>query len=390
MEIVKNLTRASTILAGLAAISACSLVGPFQADRNFDNRIYAGGGLLGSNLDPDTDSAPGVSVDSSASGGGSLLLGYDLNNRFSVEGHVADLGQADLAPSGSVSYQVAGVSALVYGLNDRRARGQRRGFSGYGRLGVGALNNDAEQVDFERVNDAHLLVGAGAEYGFDNGLAARLEAVLHDEDARFVQLALLYRFGTDNRRRSTPVASPKAPEVPVVEAPVVKAPAIVTPAPLPETQPLVREIAPAVLPDSDNDGVSDALDSCADTSEGNPVDDVGCSLFDGVIEGVNFKSGSDELTPESAVILTDVVAKLNDFPDVRLAIKAHTDNAGEAVGNLRLSRRRALSVARYLIENGIRGSRLRPQAFGESEPIETNETAEGRASNRRVEFAVVQ
>lgn len=341
-----------------------------------------GAGLLGSDLDPDTDSAPGVSVDSSSSGGGSLTLGYDLNNRFSVEGHVADLGEADLAPSGSVSYQVAGVSALVYGLNDRSARGRRLGLSGFGRVGVGALDNDAEDVDFNRVNDIHLLIGAGAEYGFKNGLAARAEAVFHDEDARFLQLALLYRFGTDNRRRSVPAAR--------AEAPVVEAPAIATPAPFPETTPLVREVAPVVIADSDEDGVPDTLDSCADTSQGNPVDDVGCSLFDGVIEGVNFKSGSDELTPESAAILMDVVVKLDEFPDVKLAIMAHTDNAGEAVENLRLSRRRALSVARYLVENGIRGSRLRPQAFGESEPIETNETTEGRAANRRVEFAVVQ
>lgn len=383
MDIIKNLTQASVVLAGLATISACSSVGPgpFQADRNFDNRIYVGGGLLGSNLDPDTDNAPGVSVDSSGSGGGSLTLGYDLNNRFSVEGHVADLGESDLAPNGSISYQAAGVSALIYGLNDRSARGQRLGLSGFGRVGLGALDNDAEQVDFNRVNDVHLLIGAGAEYGLDNGLAARAELVLLDEDARYVQLGLLYRFGTNNQRRAIPAERAKAP-VPVVEAPA----AVVTPAPFPEVQPRPREL---VAVDSDDDGVPDTLDSCAGTSLGNPVDDAGCSLFDGVIEGVNFKSGSDELTPEAAIVLNDVVTKLNAFPDVTLAIKAHTDNAGDAIENLRLSRRRALSVARYFIGEGVRGSRLRPQAFGESEPIETNETAEGRASNRRVEFSVV-
>ncbi len=389
MDIIKKLTRASTVLAGLATISACSSVGlggPFQADRNFDNRIYAGGGILASSLEPDTDAAPGVSVDSSGSGGGSLLLGYDLNNRFSVEGHVADLGDADLAPDGSVSYQVAGLSALVYGLNGESARAQRRGLSGFGRLGLGALDNDSEGVDFDQVNDFHLLIGAGAEYGFNNGLAARAELVAHDEDARYVQLALLYRFGTDNRRRVNPPQAPKI-EVPVVP-PTVDVPVVVTPAPLPDTRPVER-IAPVVI-DSDNDGVPDTLDSCADTSVGNPVDDAGCSLFDGVIEGVNFKSGSDELTPEAEVVLMDVVTKLDAFPDVKLAIKAHTDNSGEAVQNLRLSRRRALSVASYFVEQGIRGSRLRPQAFGESEPIETNETAEGRAANRRVEFSVVQ
>jgi outer membrane protein OmpA-like peptidoglycan-associated protein len=71
-------------------------------------------------------------------------------------------------------------------------------------------------------------------------------------------------------------------------------------------------------------------------------------------------------------------------------IRAYTDNVGSATSNLQLSRRRAIAVARYLIEAGISGSRLKPQAFGESNPRATNLTSLGRAANRRVEFSILQ
>ena len=62
---------------------------------------------------------------------------------------------------------------------------------------------------------------------------------------------------------------------------------------------------------------------------------------------------------------------------------------GSATSNLQLSKRRAISVARFLVDEGISGSRLRPQAYGESKPRISNATKQGRAANRRVEFTVL-
>ena len=380
--------KAAVSLALIAALTACSLPGVFQPDRDFNRRVYVGAGGLLSDLDPDTSRATGVSVDDSNSAGYSLSLGYDISNRFSVEGHYADLGTADLSPSGSIDYQVGGLSALVYALGSEEGRGRREGFSVFGRLGVGFLDNDEEGVEVRRVNDVHVLGGAGLEYGLTNGLAARAEFVAHEADARYVQLGLLYRFGArDPRTRSTPVAPPVTPPVTeqAVEPVVPPEPeAQTTPVPIPE--PFVAE--PVV--DSDADGIADNNDACLDTAAGTPVDNTGCDVFTGVVEGVTFLPNSAELTDSAADILSNVAQTLIAYPQIRIAIKAHTDNSGDAETNLQLSKRRALAVARYFVESGISGSRLRPQAFGESEPRTTNQTPEGRADNRRVEIEIIE
>jgi OOP family OmpA-OmpF porin len=121
-----------------------------------------------------------------------------------------------------------------------------------------------------------------------------------------------------------------------------------------------------------------------------PVDNTGCELFAGVVEGVNFESGSDVLTAEAQQVLNDVAQTLGEFPVIRVSIDAHTDNQGSAQSNLQLSKRRAVAVARYLVEQGVAGNRLKPQAFGESQPIASNADASGRARNRRVELQVLQ
>ena len=104
------------------------------------------------------------------------------------------------------------------------------------------------------------------------------------------------------------------------------------------------------------------------------------------MEGVEFASGSDQLTPDARNILGGVVDVLNQFPQARISIGAHTDSQGNGEQNLLLSRSRAIAVTRFLVEQGIDGSRLSPRAFGETQPIQTNTTAAGRAANRRVEF----
>jgi OOP family OmpA-OmpF porin len=145
-----------------------------------------------------------------------------------------------------------------------------------------------------------------------------------------------------------------------------------------------------VQADGDNDGVVDELDQCPDTSEGLPVDSSGCDTLSGAIDGVNFESGSDKLTAGAQQRLAEVAQTLNQYTEIRVAVAAHTDNQGSAESNLQLSKRRAIAVARYLVEQGVAGNRLRPQAYGESQPLTSNATASGRATNRRVELQVVQ
>lgn len=348
------------------------------ADNAWNRRVYGGIGLGLSSLQPDTSDVTGEDVKESGSAGAQLTFGADLNKWFSVEAHMAALGEAGLTSGGSIGYQTLGLSALAYAGKNRHYF-NRQGFSGYGRLGFGLLKNDpSPEINFEQVNGAHLLLGAGLEFASRKGLAVRGEIIAFDTDVRYGQLSLLYRFGNRERVRESIVEAPTP--VPVSKpAPVIaKKPAPVI-APIPAVA--VRKV------DTDVDGVNDTIDRCPNTQPGVAVDNVGCDLFSGVIEGVNFNSGSADLTPNAQGILSGVVSTLNKFPSVKLTIMAHTDNQGDSNANKNLSKQRARSVAVFLVRNGVSASRLKAFGYGEDRPMDTNDTAQGRSRNRRVEFS---
>jgi len=144
-----------------------------------------------------------------------------------------------------------------------------------------------------------------------------------------------------------------------------------------------------LLDDADNDGVADAEDQCPDTANGQIVRDSGCSLFFGAIENVDFPANAYLLTSESRESLAELVQGLEDHPGVVISLGGHTDNRGKAVDNLELSKQRVIAVVRYLVANGIDPERLKPYGYGESRPIMSNATGEGRAKNRRIELSVV-
>ena len=86
--------------------------------------------------------------------------------------------------------------------------------------------------------------------------------------------------------------------------------------------------------------------------------------------------------------LDRVLDILNANPTANIEIGGHTDNIGPIGGNIRLSERRANAVRDYLIFGGIEASRLTAVGYGPDQPIASNDTAEGRAANRRIEFTV--
>ena len=107
-----------------------------------------------------------------------------------------------------------------------------------------------------------------------------------------------------------------------------------------------------------------------------------------VTYGIRFATGSDVVLPESAPVIRQVAAWLQANPTAKLTITGHTDNVGGAASNLDLSRRRAASVARVLTEQfSIAADRLSPQGKGDTQAVADNAKPEGRAMNRRVEFA---
>jgi OOP family OmpA-OmpF porin len=94
-------------------------------------------------------------------------------------------------------------------------------------------------------------------------------------------------------------------------------------------------------------------------------------------------------TADSVAILDQAIDTLKRYPNVRVEVDGHTDSVGTDAYNQKLSERRAHGVYDYLTSHGIEASRLDgPKGFGESQPIDTNDTAEGRQRNRRVELKV--
>jgi OOP family OmpA-OmpF porin len=109
-----------------------------------------------------------------------------------------------------------------------------------------------------------------------------------------------------------------------------------------------------------------------------------------VLRGVNFDFDKSAIRPDASVILDEVVSILSGKPDVRVRVAGHTDATGPDDYNQGLSERRAASVRKYLVEHGVADSRLASIGFGESSPITSNDTREGRALNRRVELEVLE
>ncbi|MCB9263085.1 MAG: OmpA family protein [Flavobacteriales bacterium] len=142
--------------------------------------------------------------------------------------------------------------------------------------------------------------------------------------------------------------------------------------------------------DSDNDGVPDKDDKCPNTPKGVKVTKSGCSEVAETVmilaKNIYFETDSDVLKAESYESLDKVVKIMNDYPKSTLDIQGYTDNTGGADHNLDLSKRRAASVKAYLEGKGIAASRMTSNGFGEANPVATNNTAEGRALNRRVEL----
>jgi OOP family OmpA-OmpF porin len=106
------------------------------------------------------------------------------------------------------------------------------------------------------------------------------------------------------------------------------------------------------------------------------------------LRGTHFAFDSAKLTAEGESILEQAVAVMNKHPQINVRIEGNTDSIGSDAYNMALGQRRADSVESYLVAQGISASRLSTASFGESKPVASNDTDEGRAQNRRVELIV--
>jgi OmpA-OmpF porin, OOP family len=229
----------------------------------------------------------------------------------------------------------------------------------FAKVGAADITEEVQTRNFgqDSENDTQLAYGIGAAYNFGKGhWGLRVEAEGYDDnevdDFYFVSAGITYRFFSDKAE-------------PVAAAPVAA--------------------APEKCPDADGDGVCDADDQCPNTPPATKVDSVGCDCH--YTLQLQFAFDSAQLTANDKAELDRIIPVLSNPKTGAIGgvIEGHTDSIGSAEYNMGLSQRRAQAVENYLESNGVSlAGRFTSEAFGETKPIASNDTAEGRAENRRV------
>jgi outer membrane protein OmpA-like peptidoglycan-associated protein len=121
---------------------------------------------------------------------------------------------------------------------------------------------------------------------------------------------------------------------------------------------------------------------------GATVERVGEGIQVTFASGILFDFDSYALRTPARDNLANLAASLNRYPDSEVLIVGHTDSRGEEVYNQRLSENRSDAARAYLVQQGVDATRVKAMGMGESEPVDTNDTDEGRQANRRVEVAI--
>lgn len=135
--------------------------------------------------------------------------------------------------------------------------------------------------------------------------------------------------------------------------------------------------------DRDQDGVKDYEDECPDTMPHAKIKANGCADF--VAFNLYYAPRVNEITPKSMSVLEKAVGFLKEHPEYKVKITGHTDSIGDDDYNMKLSTDRAADVLKLFNRKGISINRLKSTGMGETDPIESNDTDEGRQLNRRID-----
>ncbi len=137
--------------------------------------------------------------------------------------------------------------------------------------------------------------------------------------------------------------------------------------------------------DDDGDGINNCIDKCPNTLKGAHVNPFGCWIVD-----IKFDNDKSNIKPQFYPELDNAVTVIQQNPGIDIEVQGHTSSTGTAEYNQRLSVRRALAVKEYLTRHAQNGGTLTARGYGLTRPIDTNETEEGRANNRRVQLEVIR
>ncbi len=286
-------------------------------------------------------------------------IGYDFTSRLSAEFSVMDLNPETKAKR-ELDQDLWKIDVL-YGLDFDLGR-----FKPFVVSGLGNSNIDGE-------NDSIWDIGAGLRLPLNERWTWRTSirnyyALGRDfEDQDFgIDTTLVYRFGGSRKSMASSNEPPREGIQEVVE-----------------------------VADADRDGVPDANDLCSDTPRSYAVDKDGCPIAIEEVARVellvNFDFDRSEVKEQYLPEIERVARFMEQYPDRVVELEGHTDSRGTDAYNLGLSQRRAEAVMAELVGRfGISPSRVSAKGFGESQPIRSNDSAQGRAENRRVITVVIK
>jgi len=315
-----------------------------------------------------TDSKAGLEDNNYINGG--ISIGKNFEETFIDQVEIAYMRSASVGyenSNGNTNIDRIFLNAVKkFELTDRLAA--------YGLAGIG-YQNVSQELDKHK-DSAVFNYGIGLRYDIPYyGIAIKGD-VRHLIATKENQNDMMYTLGLGmplGKKYTNDIIAAKAP---IIEE-EVKAPIIEEP----------TEVLPAIQ-DDDKDGVSNKFDKCPNTSPGVKVNKDGC------VETVNLNINFDNNSAEIKNIYDE---KLHQFANMLKAnqtmtavIEAHTDSKGSDAYNQNLSDRRAISVVNALKAYGVKSSKLKAIGYGETQPIATNETEEGKALNRRVTALVNQ
>lgn len=330
----------------VAIFASSAIAGPQEAELDDPFYIGLGGGM--SFLGPESNSAA-LSLDDDSDVAIKLFGGYRFTRNLGMEIFWTDLGAARLSGSSSdsfdIEYKAYGIGGVYdHPLNDR--------WSLSAKVGIGRLETDARDIEIDSVNDNFIYIGGGATWNITGSWDLRTEYEYFDSDAQLLSVNIIKRFGGGSSRRIS------------------------------ELEQIIKE------QDRQFAEFAAVTSAAAAMQTKKPV--VECINTPVELRGVDFEFLSVELTESSKRVLDEVIAKIASLPaDVRIEIRAHTDDIGTETFNYVLSLSRARNVRDYMAQNGIALDRIDAEGYGEMHPIVANDTEQGRERNRRAELVLL-
>ncbi|MEZ9447844.1 OmpA family protein [Vibrio splendidus] len=298
----------------------------------------------------DSACVSGEKCDDDAIGAG-IYSGYNFNDKFGIELSSDFLG--DYKTSFSKNGTTASFSdpLIAISLTPMYRLAVQQEFDVFFKAGPAYISHGGE-------DDVVLSAGIGLEKQLSSDWAVRVEYQYFDDfDDNYVQdlnsnllsVGVSYNFGTGNTTASAAAATASA--VAVTQAPSE---------PITEPAVVVEEKTSVVVTKAQTESFSQGM----------------------------FETNSTELSTDGKIALMPLVEVLKAHPQSSVDVVGHTDSTGAAEYNLMISKKRAAAVAAYIEEQGIEADRITASGEGEENPIASNDTAEGRAQNRRVDATI--